>query len=110
MIDINNRKFTALQNSENGEVSSSTVFHYFQKGSVVWAEYSGGDILTGHLLGTREGNELDFRYHHINTGYEKKAGTCRSVITKRDTKVLLTETWAWFGEDNAHGTSEVIEL
>jgi hypothetical protein len=49
LIDINDRKFTAAANTENGEVSAATVFHYFQDGDVVWAGYTGGEILTGHL-------------------------------------------------------------
>lgn len=36
MIDLNNKKFIALQNSENGEVSQQTCFHYFQQGKMIW--------------------------------------------------------------------------
>ena len=48
---LDNRYFTTQSNSGNGEVSSETVFHYHQDGDLVYAEYSGGEILKGHLLG-----------------------------------------------------------
>ena len=32
-------------NSENGEVNEQTTFAYHQNGKLLWAEYSGGDIL-----------------------------------------------------------------
>lgn len=51
MIDLNNKKFVALQNSENGEVSQQTCFHYFQQDKMIWAEYGGGEIAKGFLIG-----------------------------------------------------------
>jgi len=41
-IDFDGRRFRTVRNSDAGEASSQTVFHYRQKGSVVWATYRGG--------------------------------------------------------------------
>ncbi len=41
MIDLNNKKFIALQNSENGEVSQQTCFHYFQQGKMGFGQNMG---------------------------------------------------------------------
>ncbi|MBP1137885.1 hypothetical protein JOE31_004117 [Arthrobacter sp. PvP023] len=34
---------------------------------IVWAEYSGGTILRGYLVGTRTADTLNFRYSHVST-------------------------------------------
>lgn len=35
MFNLNNKIFTAVQNSENGEVSNQTYFHYFQQDKMI---------------------------------------------------------------------------
>ena len=40
---------------------------------MIWADYSGGKIIKGHLLGTvSENGELDFYYQHINKQYQMR--------------------------------------
>lgn len=51
MFNLNNKIFTAVQNSESGEVNDQTCFHYFQQDKMIWAEYQGGEILKGFLIG-----------------------------------------------------------
>jgi len=45
MLNLDNKKFVAVENTANGEVSSETEFHYHQQGKMIWAEYCGGGIL-----------------------------------------------------------------
>ena len=51
MINYNNKIFKPISNSENGETSSETIFHYKQVDNVLTSEYSGGKIKYGHLIG-----------------------------------------------------------
>ena len=51
-ICYDGRRFIPKMNSENGEVNEQTIFTYHQKGKLLWAEYSGGNILKGFLIGT----------------------------------------------------------
>ena len=99
-------------NSENGEVSAATVFEYHQNGKMLWAEYSGGDILRGSLMGNVSANgELDFVYHHINKNMVIKTGKCRSVPTVMDNgKLKLSETWEWTSGDFSKGESVLVEI
>jgi hypothetical protein len=46
-INYNNKTFVSKENTDNGEVSSQTIFKYYQEGSIVWADYSGGEIVKG---------------------------------------------------------------
>ena len=50
MLNLDNKKFVAVENTSNGEVSSQTEFHYHQQGKMIWAEYGGGEILKGFLI------------------------------------------------------------
>jgi len=103
--------FIPKVNSENGEVSEETVFSYHQKGNLLWAEYAGGEIIRGNLLGTVDGNGvLNFHYHHINKNHEIKIGKCRSVPhVMGDGKIELHEKWQWLNGDKSSGTSVLVE-
>ena len=61
-FNYNNRFFAGVSNSETGEVSSDTIFHYRQQGDVVWATYEGGSIRFGTLVATVDADGcLDMR-------------------------------------------------
>ena len=63
---LDGKTFQSIENSENGEVSSETIFHYHQNNEIVSADYKGGNILKGHLLGKMFANgNLEFTYQHI---------------------------------------------
>ena len=100
-MDYDGRKFVPKMNSENGEVSEQTLFLYHQNGSLLWAEYSGGDILKGSLKGSVSDNgELDFVYHHMNRDMKVKTGKCHSVPTVMENgKIKLSEQWEWTSGD-----------
>lgn len=66
-IFYDGRLFVLRENTENGEVDGNTVFAYHQRDNILWADYSGGEIARGYLVGTvSESGELDFYYKHIN--------------------------------------------
>ena len=74
-INYDNRAFRGLVNTDNGEVSGETRFHYRQEGARLWANYAGGSVVTGHLLGhVNEDDSLEFVYHHINVDGELMVG------------------------------------
>ena len=111
-IDLDGRIFQAVENSESGEVSGSTLFHYHQDGDVVWANYNGGTIVRGHLLATLTANsELEMRYHHVNVSGTLKTGTCRSRIEQlADGRYRLHEAWQWTNGSQERGSSVLEEL
>jgi len=49
-INYNGKTFKSVSNTDNGEVSAETIFHYSQQGNIVTATYSGGGILAGSLI------------------------------------------------------------
>ena len=105
-------KFISKMNFENGEVGEQTNFTYHQNENLLWAEYSGGDILKGSLIGTVLCNgELDFVYHHMNQNMQIKTGKCHSVPTVQENgKIELSEQWQWTSGDYSKGESMLVEV
>lgn len=111
-INYDNRIFKSVQNSETGEVSGETTFYYHQKENLVWAEYSGGEIVFGNLIAkVLEDDSLEMRYQHLNKKSELMTGKCFSKpeILEND-KIRLHEKWQWTSGDFSKGESVVEEI
>ena len=79
-MNYHNKKFKPISNTANGETSEQTVFHYRQTGTILTAEYAGGEIIKGHLIGlVDELGNIDMRYHQVNDKGELMTGICRST-------------------------------
>lgn len=103
--------FIPKMNTENGEVDGQTIFLYHQKGTLLWAEYSGGEITKGHMIGHVHSNgELDFYYQHMNIQNEIRVGKCHSIPhVMENGKIELREEWQWLNGDKSKGMSILIE-
>jgi hypothetical protein len=109
-ISLEGRVFSGVENSATGEVGQSTTFTYHQDGEVIWAEYAGGAVVRGYLVGTRQAGKLNFRYAHLATNMETSTGVCESVIEVLDDgRVRFHESWAWESRPET-GNSIVEEL
>ncbi|MEU2714002.1 hypothetical protein [Streptomyces sp. NPDC007205] len=91
-----------------GQVGTHTRFAYHETEGEIWAEYAGGDVVRGHLVGTREGDRLDFRYVQLRTDGSTASGHCVSTVVELpDGRVRLEETWEW--ESRAGSGTSVVE-
>ncbi len=111
-VNYNNRIFVSVENSGTGEVDSQTRFHYRHEGNSIWADYAGGKIRKGFLIGTvSPAGELDFNYCHINTAGELRSGRCHSVPeVLSDGRLRLREQWQWTDRESSVGESVVEEV
>jgi hypothetical protein len=111
MINYNDKIFRPVSNSENGETSNETLFHYKQIGNRLNAEYSGGKIKYGHLIGiVDENGNIEMRYHQINDKDELMTGICHSIPEiLQNGKIRLHENWKWTSGDKSKGTSIIEE-
>ncbi len=110
-INYNNKFFKPVQNTENGETSDETVFHYKQSGNILTSAYSGGKIKTGHLVGlVKQDGSIDMRYHQINNCDELMTGICHSTPeVMSNGKLRLHEAWQWTSGDQSKGNSVLEE-
>ena len=106
------KKFQPVSNTENSEISEQTIFHYKQQGNILTCDYSGGQILKGHLIATvDEDGCIDMRYHQINSKGELMTGTCNSTPeVMPNGKIRLFEDWQWTSGDYSKGHSILEEI
>lgn len=111
-INYDKRKFSSVENSESGEVSAETIFHYHQKDDFVWAEYSGGAIRFGNLIAkVLPDDSLEMRYQHLNSSGKLMTGKCFSKPESlSDGRIRLYEKWQWTSGDFSEGKSVVEEI
>ena len=110
-ISYDGRTVAPLSNSETGEVGNGTLFHYHQRGDLVWAEYSGGGIRFGTLIAKLlNDGSLDMRYQHLNVKGELMTGICRSTPEHLpEGRLRLHEIWQWTSGDLSSGESIIEE-
>jgi hypothetical protein len=108
-VSLDGRTFSGAEMSDQGEASEATVFEYHEDGGVVWARYEGGSVRLGFLVGTRNGDRIDFRYSQLNAMGETSNGHCSSqIVVLADGRVRLNEVWSWESK-TGEGASAVEE-
>ncbi|MEM6964127.1 MAG: n-acetylglutamate synthase [Bacteroidota bacterium] len=107
-----NKTFTSVENSGDGEVSSETIFKYFQKENILWATYEGRSILLGNIIGTvDQDGKIEMRYQHLSKDGTFKTGKCSSVPEiLPNGKIRLHESWEWTSGKAGKGKSIIEEL
>jgi hypothetical protein len=111
-MNYNNKKFRPVSNTENGETSHETMFHYKQTGNILTSEYSGGKIKCGHLIGLVDSaGNIEMRYHQVNDKDELMTGICKSTPEILENgKIRLYENWEWTSGDKSVGHSIIEEI
>jgi len=112
MLNYHNKKFRPVLNTDNGETSAETIFHYQQEGNVLTSDYAGGKIKRGHLIGlVDEAGNIDMRYHQVNEAGVLMTGVCQSrPEIMPNSKIRLHETWRWTSGDGSTGSSIIEEI
>jgi len=65
-------------------------------------------VRRGHLVGTREGDQITLRYVQLNVGGQTSSGRCQSTVTVLgDGWLRLREVWQW--ESRPGGGTRTIE-
>jgi enamine deaminase RidA (YjgF/YER057c/UK114 family) len=89
-------------------LSAETRFRYAQQNTLVSAEYAGGSIHRGYLVGRLDGQLLEFRYVQLSNDGQVDAGQSRcEVITDRD-GIRLIERYTWATRDGV-GTNVFVQ-
>ena len=105
-ISFDGRTLAGVANDGDGEVSAETIFQFEQTGDRIYAHYSGGDIVDGHLVGTVDGNQWDVRYTQINTDNETATGhSVGAVELLDDGRIRVEDEWEW---ESKPGTGESV--
>lgn len=71
-----------ISTSENGIVNSETIFHFSQTNMNVQAQYSGGRIRNGYLVGQLNNGILRFSYCQLRITGELDHGASECILLK----------------------------
>lgn len=109
-FNFNNKTFSLIENSIEGEASKATKFKYKQKGNLVTAVYNGGNVRFGSIIAILEGSQLHMRYQCITENDELKSGKAvADLILTDNRKIRMHLTWEWIDREQIRGTSIYIE-
>lgn len=109
-VSLDGRTLAGIANTEDGEVSDETSFHFEQDGERIYAHYAGGDVVAGHLVGTFDGRTWDVRYAQLNSENETATGhSVGTVEVLEDGRVRVEDEWEWESRDGS-GASVLEEL
>lgn len=70
-----------VQTAENGIVNKETIFHFEQDAHTVKAQYSGGRIRMGYLIGQLNNDILKFTYCQQRDSGELDHGASECVVS-----------------------------
>jgi len=94
-----------------GSDEERPVGRYHQKGNLVWAEFDGGPVVRGSLVGTcGEDGTLDLAYCQVLVDGRVVSGHCRSRPELHSGRLRLREEWRRYGAADATGVSYIEEV
>jgi hypothetical protein len=97
MSALDGKRFRVVRNDGPGaEVDVGTAFAFTQQGDMVVAEYAGGGVRMGRLVGRIVDGRLLHGYVQVGTSGE--LGTGRGDMEIRvlaDGRIQLVDSWAW---------------
>lgn len=92
-----------INTAEAGVVNVDTIFQFHQHASEVWADYAGGKIRRGSLIGTLDGASLIFRYCQLQSDGVLDGGKSVCEVRERDGRIQIVERFQW---ESRPGTGE----
>ncbi|MFD9907943.1 hypothetical protein [Streptomyces sp. NPDC059063] len=111
-VDYNNKFFASSAAETRGADHDVPLAHYHQAGSVVWAEFRGGKVLLGRLVGTCDAEgTLRLAYSQVLHGGAVVAGECVSTPELLpDGRIRLREQWRRLDDAGSTGVSYIEEV
>lgn len=84
-------KMNVISTAPNGVVNSDTIFRFTENEGLVSANYAGGKIKKGYLLGNIQDGKLHFSYCQVRYNGKMDHGTSVCEISHENDKLILKE-------------------
>lgn len=109
-MNYDGRRFASSAAETAGSGGDTPVGHYHQTGDVIWAEFAGGAVRSGRLVGSSgPGGVIEAAYVQLLADGSLAAGRMTSVPHPLpDGRVRLEERWR--RDDGSTGTSWIEQL
>jgi hypothetical protein len=110
-VTFENLKMNVIQTAPNGVVNQFTIFTFSQKDNFVSANYAGGPIYQGFLVGTINMGKLLFSYCQLQIDGKTDNGQSECDITiSENGKIRLVENFKWASKNDETGVNIFQEL
>lgn len=110
-INFNDILMNVPETDADGVVNSETIFKFSQTNNTVTAEYSGGKIEKGFLIGSLNDDELNFSYCQKQMDGKLDYGESKCEILKDDSgKLILIEYFEWKSRPGIKGKNVFREM
>jgi len=95
MIQLANKKFSLVSESNVHDVGTKTLLTVNQEGELIFGEYTGGKVVKGSFIAKLSPKNTFERYfHHYNDSGRLVSGkSLGSIEILRDGRVRLKESW-----------------
>ena len=105
-INLDKVKMNVIQTAETGVVNKETMFSFTQKDNLIHAEYVGGQITKGFLVGKLADNILKFSYCQLQVDGRLDNGSSKGELSiSKEGKIRLTEYFEWSTRPEQSGTN-----
>src|ERR1700757_5058425 len=94
-VSLAGKNMRVLATGSTGIVGDGTILRFNQAGNIVWAEYSGGRIAKGPLVGVRDGDLLHFHYSQQYFYGAIDTGRSRAFVREADGRLRIEEHFEW---------------
>ena len=111
-INLDKVVMKVIKTADNGVVNEKTFFHFSQNGNTVSAEYMGGKIKLGFLVGRfLSENQLSFSYCQMQLDGKLDNGISVCEVTSdQEGKITLLEHFEWQSRPGEFGTNIFQEI
>lgn len=110
-INLDKVTMRVIKTAENGVVNRGTIFHFTQMEAAVWAEYAGGKIKKGFLVGQSDGEVLEFAYCQLQTDVVLDSGASTCTLSRAENgKIQLIENFEWKSRPGEKGQNVFMEI
>lgn len=111
-FNLDGVKMNVIKTAENGVVNHETLFLFSQKEGLVSAEYVGGKIRLGFLVGRfLSPTQLTFSYCQMQIDGKLDNGVSVCEVSKAENgKITFTEHFEWKSRPGEFGTNIFQEL
>ena len=106
-MNLAGKTFRAVSNSENGSINGETEIHFSADETFIIGHYSGGTVVTGHVLGKRiNDEEVDLLYQGATVEGTIQAGKASAVFeADQQQNIHMYLDWQWLTGDQSKGRS-----
>lgn len=99
-----------VSTSENGVVDHNTIFHFRQKQDMIYAQYSGGQIAQGYLVGNLIGTSISFTYCQRQVDGVLDYGASKAILSYENGRLRITEKFEWASRPGKSGINILEEV